>query len=51
LHSSVSELRWQVRERFDAKRIARQYVPAASAVAALVGLAVGYGFAGIFTRK
>jgi len=51
LQSSFEELRWQVRERMDLKRIARQYAPAASAVAALLGLATGYSLAGIFTRK
>lgn len=51
LHSSVEELRWQVRERLDVKKIARQYVPVASAAAAVIGLGVGYGFAGIFTRR
>ena len=51
LQSSVEELRAQVRERFDVKKIARQYIPAASAVAALIGLGAGYGFAGIFTRR
>ena len=51
LQTSVEELRWQVRERLDVKRIARQYVPVASAVAVLIGLGAGYGFAGIFTRK
>ncbi|MBV9483882.1 MAG: hypothetical protein JO249_24505 [Acidobacteria bacterium] len=51
LHSSVEELRSQVRERLDAKRIARQYVPAASAIAALVGLGLGYSVAGIFTKR
>lgn len=51
LQSSVEELRWQVRERLDVKKIARQYVPVASGVAALIGLGAGYGFAGIFTRK
>ncbi len=51
LQSSVEELRWQVRERLDVKKIARQYVPVASAVAALIGLGAGYGFAGIFTRR
>ena len=51
LHSSVEELRTRVRERLDLKRTARQYVPAASAVAALLGLGIGYSFAGIFTRR
>ena len=51
LQSSVEELRWQVRERLDVKKIARQDVPVASGVAALIGRGAGYGFAGIFTRK
>lgn len=51
LQSSVEELRCQVRERFDVNRIARQHAPVASAVAALIGLGAGYGFAGIFTRR
>jgi hypothetical protein len=51
LQTSVQELRWQVRERLDAKKIARQYLPTASAIAALIGLGAGYGFAGIFTRR
>ena len=51
LHDSVDELRSWVKERLDLKRIARQYVPVASAVAALIGLGVGYSFAGIFTRR
>jgi hypothetical protein len=51
LQNSVEELRLQVRERLDVKKIARQYVPVASAIAALIGLGAGYGFAGIFTRN
>jgi hypothetical protein len=51
LQSSFEELRWRLRERMDLKRNARQYAPAASAVAALLGLAMGYSLAGIFTRK
>ncbi|HVO63400.1 MAG TPA: hypothetical protein VMT53_20905 [Terriglobales bacterium] len=51
LQSSVEELRLQVRERLDVKKMARKYVPVASAVAALIGLGAGYGFAGIFTSK
>ena len=40
-----------LRERLNLKRNARQYAPAASAVAALLGLGMGYSLAGIFTRK
>lgn len=50
LQSSVDELRSRVKERLDLKRMARQYLPVASAVAALLGLGVGYSVAGIFTR-
>jgi hypothetical protein len=51
LQSSVEELRSQVRQRLDVRTMARQYVPAASAIAALIGLGLGYSFAGIFTRR
>ena len=51
LQSSVDELRSRVKERLDLKRMARQYLPVASAVAALLGLGVGYSVAGIFTRR
>jgi hypothetical protein len=50
LHNSVSELRTQVREKLDVKKNAREYVWPASGAMALVGLVLGYGFAGIFTR-
>ena len=50
LQSSVDELRSRVNERLDVKRIVRRYLPGASAVAALLGLGVGYSVAGIFTR-
>ena len=55
IHNSVSELkrsvRQTVRERLDVKRYARTYLwPAASAVS-LLGMVVGYGIAGVFTRR
>jgi hypothetical protein len=50
LHSSVTELRLRVREKLDVKKTARRYLPYASGAAALLGLLMGYGFAGIFTR-
>ena len=49
LHSSVTELRSQLRERLDIKRNVRPHVPVLSGVAAIFGLLMGYGFAGIFT--
>jgi hypothetical protein len=50
LHNSVSELRTQVREKLDVRKNAREYVWPASGALALVGLVVGYGVAGVFTR-
>ncbi len=50
LHNSVTEIRTQVRERLDYRRLAREYVVPAAGVAALVGLIFGHSFAGIFTR-
>lgn len=50
LHNSVSELRTQMREKLDVTRNAREYVWPASGVVGLIGLVLGYGLAGIFTR-
>jgi hypothetical protein len=50
LHSSVVELKSRVREKLDVRKTARRYMPYASGAAALLGLLMGYGFAGIFTR-
>jgi ElaB/YqjD/DUF883 family membrane-anchored ribosome-binding protein len=54
LHNSVSELRVsvteKVREKLDAKRYIRQYIGPATAVAALVGLMLGYSTMGLFTK-
>ncbi len=52
IHNSVAELRMSVREKLDWKKnvneYSRQYfVPAAGAVA-VIGLAMGYGFGGMF---
>jgi hypothetical protein len=51
LHSTAVELRSKVREKLDVKRTARQYAPVASGAAALFGMLLGYGVAGMFTRK
>lgn len=55
LHNSVSEfkstVREEVRERLDVKRYAREYFWPATGVVSLVGLVLGYGFAGMFTRR
>jgi hypothetical protein len=50
LHNSISELRTQMREKLDVKKNAREYVWPASGVIGLIGLVLGYGAAGIFTR-
>ncbi len=51
LHNSVAELREQVREKMDVKKNMREYLGPASAAAAVVGLTLGWGFAGMFTRR
>jgi len=54
LHNSVSELRSSVteavREKLDFKRYLREYMGPATATAAVFGLLLGYGTAGIFTK-
>ncbi len=51
LHSSVVELKSRVRETLDVKRNARKHVLLGSGIAASLSLILGYGFAGIFTRR
>ena len=51
LHQSVFELRSNVRERLDHRKIAREYVWHASGAVAFIGLVLGWGFAGMFTRR
>ena len=50
LHNSVEELKYQVRDKLNVKRNVRQYLGVASGVATVIGLVLGYGFAGMFTR-
>ena len=50
LHNSVSELKHQLREKMDVQKNARQYIVPASAVAAALGLFLGYGAAGFVVR-
>jgi hypothetical protein len=49
LHNSVAELRLQMRAKLDVRRNARRFFWPASAVVALCGLVLGYGFAGMIT--
>jgi ElaB/YqjD/DUF883 family membrane-anchored ribosome-binding protein len=54
LHNSVSELRSSVREtvreKLDVNRYAREYLWPAVGTVSLVGLVLGYGLGGMFTR-
>ncbi len=50
LHNSVSELRSTVQDKLDVKKNATQYLGPAAAVAAVLGLMLGYGLTGIFMR-
>lgn len=51
LHDSVTDLRTTLRETFDVKRQARNYLAPAAGATAFVGLLLGYTVAGIFTRR
>lgn len=51
LHYSVHELKSQVRDRLDVKSQARQHMLQVSAAVALFGLALGFSFAGLFSRR
>jgi len=50
LHHDVMELRSTVRETLDTKKLARQYLWPASGAAVVLGLLLGYGLTGIFTK-
>ena len=54
LDSSFHELKDRVKQKLDVKRnareFAREYVTEASGMAAVLGLLLGYGAAGFFTR-
>jgi hypothetical protein len=51
LKGSFNELRERVREKLDVKRTARRHVILASAIAAVMSLAAGYGMAGLWMRN
>jgi hypothetical protein len=51
LQSSVHELKHRVREKLDVKRNISHHVLLASAVVGTLSLVLGYGFAGMFTRR
>ena len=50
LHNSVLELRSTVRQKLDAKKLAREHLGTAASVASVFGLVLGYALGGIFTR-
>jgi hypothetical protein len=50
LHNSVQQLRESVHERLDVKRNVRNHLGMVSGAMAVIGLIVGYGVTGIFTR-
>ncbi len=54
LHQTAGELKSKiaaVRQKMDLANTARQHIREAGLIAAILGLASGYGFAGIFTRR
>lgn len=51
LLASLAELKSRLREHLDFKRNLRDHLPAASLIAAFVGLAAGYALTGIFVHK
>ena len=50
LHNAVVELKSNLRQSLDIRRNARRYLLPAAGAAAVLGLVMGYGFTGIFTR-
>jgi hypothetical protein len=51
LHQSVEELKTRVRKNLDINQAAGEFILPLSAGAALLSLAAGYAFAGMFTRR
>lgn len=47
LHNSVAEIRSQVKERLDYRKVTRQNLAQATGAAAMFGLMLGYGFGSI----
>ena len=50
IHNSVVELRQSVKEKLDIKRNLHDHLWPAAGAMALLGLMLGYGITGIFTR-
>jgi hypothetical protein len=49
IHDSVLELRGKLEDKLDVRKKAAEYVWPASGTAVLIGLVVGWGFAGMFS--
>jgi hypothetical protein len=50
LHDAVVELRSTVQQKLNAKKLARERLGTVAGVASVLGLLLGYGLTGIFTR-
>lgn len=51
LHDSVTELRVRLNESLDVKNNIKHHFPLACATSAVLGLAAGYYFTGMFIRR
>ena len=51
LHNSVTELRSTLKQTLDVRRKAREYLPHAAGAVGFLGLVMGYGLTGIFTKR
>jgi len=51
LHDSVTELKARLNKSLDLKNNLRQHRPWVYTTSALLGLAAGYSFCGLFTRR
>jgi hypothetical protein len=51
IHETVLDLRGRLKERLDVKRNVRDRLGPVAGGMALLGLAIGYAFAGAFTRE
>jgi hypothetical protein len=48
LHNTVVDLRQELREKLDSKKVAREYLAPAASVAGVLGLLFGYAIASVF---
>jgi len=50
IHHDIAGLRASLRQAMDARKLARENLPAACGTVGLLGLILGYRFGGMFTR-